>query len=321
MLISVAIPCYKSSKTIEKVVDEIRSEITKKAGYDYQIILVNDYPFDSTFDVISKLCSEDKKIVGVNLSRNFGQSSAKLAAIPYVKGDVLVYMDDDGQHPAEGIIPLAEKVMEGYDVVYAHFKNKQHNAFKRITSSINAKISELNGTRVKGVHVSSFYAISRFAVDAYEGYNSPFPSMMGYLNTLIGKVTDIEMPHRPRMEGTSNYTLKKLLKLWITGFTNFSVGPIHLIALLGIAIAALGVLAGFILVICKLVNPEIMAGYVGTTSVLMIIGGLILFALGFIGEYIGRIYMTVSNLQQYKVRETINDPNKIQYEVAETIKK
>ena len=321
MLISVAIPCYKSSKTIEKVVDEIRSEITKKAGYDYQIILVNDYPFDSTFDVISKLCREDKKIVGVNLSRNFGQSSAKLAAIPYVKGDVLVYMDDDGQHPAEGIIPLAEKVMEGYDVVYAHFKNKQHNAFKRITSSINAKISELNGTRVKGVHVSSFYAISRFAVDAYEGYNSPFPSMMGYLNTLIGKVTDIEMPHRPRMEGTSNYTLKKLLKLWITGFTNFSVGPIHLIALLGIAIAALGVLTGFILVICKLVNPEIMAGYVGTTSVLMIIGGLILFALGFIGEYIGRIYMTVSNLQQYKVRETINDPNKIQYEVAETIKK
>lgn len=321
MLISVAIPCYKSSKTIEKVVNEIRSEITKKAGYDYQIILVNDYPFDNTFSVISKLCQEDKKIVGVNLSRNFGQSSAKLAAIPYVKGDVLVYMDDDGQHPAEGIIPLAEKVMEGYDVVYAHFKNKQHNAFKRITSSINAKISEMNGTRVKGVHVSSFYAISRFAVDAYEGYNSPFPSMMGYLNTLIGKVTDIEMPHRPRMEGTSNYTLKKLLKLWITGFTNFSVGPIHLIALLGIAIAALGVLTGFVLVICKLVNPEIMAGYVGTTSVLMIIGGLILFALGFIGEYIGRIYMTVSNLQQYKVRETINDPNKIQYEVAETIKK
>ena len=321
MLISVAIPCYKSSKTIETVVNEIRSEITKKAGYDYQIILVNDYPFDGTFDVISKLCKEDKKIVGVNLSRNFGQSSAKLAAIPYVKGDVLVYMDDDGQHPAEGIIPLAEKVMEGYDVVYAHFKNKKHNAFKRITSSINAKISEMNGTRVKGVHVSSFYAISRFAVDAYEGYNSPFPSMMGYLNTLIGKVTDIEMPHRPRMEGTSNYTLKKLLKLWITGFTNFSVGPIHLIALLGIAIAALGVLTGLILVICKLVNPGIEAGYVGTTSVLMLIGGLILFALGFIGEYIGRIYMTVSNLQQYKVRETINDPNKIQYEMAETIKK
>lgn len=316
MLISVAIPCYKSEKTIERVVDEIRHEITKKEGYDYQIILVNDYPFDNTFSVISKLCDQDKKIVGVNLSRNFGQSSAKLAAIPYVKGDVLVFMDDDGQHPAEGIIPLAEKVMEGYDVVYAYFKNKQHNAFKRITSKINAKISELNGTRVKGVHVSSFYAISRFAVDAYEGYNSPFPSVMGYLNTMVGKVTEIEMPHRARMEGTSNYTLKKLLKLWITGFTNFSVVPIHMIEFLGIAIAVLGFFMGAITGIVKLFNPEIAAGHALIVSVIFLLSGLILFALGFIGEYIGRIYMTMNNLQQYKVRETINDPNKMQYEIV-----
>lgn len=316
MLISVAIPCYKSEKTIERVVDEIRNEITKKAGYDYQIILVNDYPFDNTFSVISKLCEQDKKIVGVNLSRNFGQASAKLAAIPFVKGDVLVYMDDDGQHPAEGIIPLAEKVMEGYDVVYAYFKNKKHNSFKRITSKVNAKISQMNGTRVKGVHVSSFYAISRFAVDSYDGYNSPFPSMMGYLNTLVGKVTEIEMPHRSRMEGTSNYTLKKLLKLWITGFTNFSIVPIHLIAMLGIVIAVFGFVLGLIIVLSKLINPSMAAGYASTMSVMLFLGGLVLLALGFIGEYIGRIYMTVSNLQQYKIRETINDPNKIQYEIV-----
>ena len=219
MLISIAIPCYKSEKTIENVVNEIRDTINKDGRYDYQIILVNDYPFDNTFSVIQRLCAEDPKIVGVNLSRNFGQTSAKLAALSYVKGDVLVYMDDDGQHPAEGIIPLAEKVLEGNDVVYAYFKNKQHSLFKRLTSKLNAKMSELNGTRVKGVHVSSFYAISRFAVDAYEGYDSPFPSMMGYLNTMIGKTTEIEMEHRARMAGHSNYSLDKLLKLWLNGFT------------------------------------------------------------------------------------------------------
>ena len=320
MLISVAIPCYRSVKTIEKVVDEIRTEITKKPGYDYQIILVNDYPFDETFSVIKKLCEQDKKITGVNLSRNFGQASAKLAAIPFVKGDVLVYMDDDGQHPAEGIIPLAEKVMEGYDVVYAHFKNKKHSTFKKVTSKINAKISQMNGTRLKGIHVSSFYAISRFAVDSYEGYTSPFPSMMGYLNTLVGKVTEIDMAHRPRMEGTSNYTLKKLLKLWITGFTNFSIVPIHLISMLGICFSILGFILGFGIVIAKLISPSMAAGYASTMSVLLFLGGLILLALGFIGEYIGRIYMTVSNLQQYRIRETINDPNKIQYEVVKTTK-
>lgn len=313
MLISVAIPCYKSEKTIESVVNEIRDTITKDGRYDYQIILVNDYPFDNTFSVIERLCAEDPKIVGVNLSRNFGQTSAKLAALTYVKGDVLVYMDDDGQHPAEGIIPLAEKVLEGYDVVYAYFKNKQHSLFKRITSKLNAKMSELNGTRVKGVHVSSFYAISRFAVDAYEGYNSPFPSMMGYLNTMIGKTTEIEMPHRARMAGHSNYSLDKLLKLWLNGFTNFSTKPLRFIAFTGIAFAILGFLGGLGVVITKvtmmILGQNMEAGYASIMATLLFIGGLILLALGFIGEYIGRIYMTLSNLQQYRVREVINAPN------------
>ena len=306
MLISVAIPCYKSEKTIERVVNEIKEVITAEPGYDYQIVLVNDYPFDNTFSVIKKLCEQDEKIVGVNLSRNFGQAAAKMAAIPYVKGDVLVVMDDDGQHPAEGIIPLVKKIEEGYDVVYAYFKKKKHNAFKRITSTINRKIAEFNGTKVKGIHASSFYAISRFAVDAYADYHSPFPSTMGYLNKLIGKVTEIEMPHRARLEGTSNYTLKKLLKLWLTGFTNFSVAPLHAISFIGAFVAILGFLFGLGIVITKIVNPAMAAGYASTMSVMLLLGGMILFALGFIGEYIGRIYMTVSNLQQYRVRETVN---------------
>ena len=233
LLISIAIPCYKSSKTIGKVVDEIRTVFKEHPEHDYQIVLVNDYPHDGTFSVIKELCDGDDKITGINLSKNFGQSAAKLAAVPYTKGDVVVFMDDDGQHPAEGIFPLVDKINEGYDVAYAHFKQKKHSFFKRVTSKINAKIAEMNGTRIKGVHVSSFYAISRFAADAYENYDSPFPSVMGYLNTVVDKVTDIEMPHRPRMEGHSNYSFKKLLKLWLTGFTNFSVMPLRLIAGLG----------------------------------------------------------------------------------------
>lgn len=306
MLISVAIPCYKSSKTIGAVVDEIRTVINAQPDMDYQIVLVNDYPHDGTFSVIKKLCEEDKKIVGVNLSRNFGQASAKLAAIPYTKGDVVVFMDDDGQHPAAGIIPLVEKIKEGYDVVYAHFKQKKHSFFKRLTSKLNAKISEFNGTRKKGVHVSSFYAISRFAANAYEDYNSPFPSVMGYLNTLVDKVTDIEMEHRPRMEGTSNYSFKKLLKLWINGFTNFSVMPLRTIAMLGCIVAVCGFILGGVIIIRKLVSPSLAAGYASIISVILLLGGLILAALGLIGEYVGRIYMTVSNLQPFRVRDVVN---------------
>lgn len=305
MLISIAIPCYKSAKTIGGVVDEIRQVFSENPGYDYQIILVNDYPFDATLSVIRQLCQEDSKILGINLSKNYGQASAKMAALPYVQGDVLVFMDDDGQHPAEGIIPLANKVMEGYDIVYAYFKSKKHSGFKRITSKINSKLSEINGTRRKGVHASSFLALSRFAVDSYSEYKSPFPSLMGYLNTMAGKVTEIEMTHRKRMEGKSNYTLKKLLKLWLNGFTNFSVVPLRAIAYLGMFIALAGFGYGIGIVIAKLINPLMAAGYTSIMAVLLFLGGLILLALGFIGEYIGRIYMTVSNLQPYRIREVI----------------
>lgn len=310
LLISVAIPCYRSEKTIERVVCEIRDTINAAEGYDYQIILVNDYPADNTFEVIKGLCAQDEKIIGVNLSKNFGQTAAKLAALPYVKGDALIFMDDDGQHPASGIIPLVEKLAEGYDVVYAHFKAKKHSLFKRATSKLNAKIAELNGTRRKGVNVSSFYAISRFAIDAYEGYQSPFPSMMGYLNTLVGKVTSIEMPHRPRLEGHSNYTLRRLLKLWLNGFTNFSTIPLHVIAYTGMFFAFCGFAFGLGVVITKFLRPTMAAGYASMMAVMLFMGGLVLVALGFIGEYIGRIYMTVSNLKQYSVREVINADGK-----------
>ena len=307
MTISIAIPCYKSLHTIEKVVDDIRYEFSLQTKYDYQIILVNDYPFDDTFSVIRKICNNDKKVIGVNLSRNFGQASAKMAAIPFFKGDVLVFMDDDGQHPANGIIPLAEKVLEGYDLVYAYFANKKHNAFKVFTSNINSKIHELNGTKPKGVHMSSFYAISKFAVEAYYNYNSPFPSMGGYLNSIAGKSTEIPMDHYARIQGESNYSLKKMVKLWLNGFTNFSIIPLRVITGVGISIATLGFLFGLFIIIRKLFLSNVSAGYSSIVSILLFLGGVILFSLGFIGEYIGRIYMTVSNLQQYRIREIINN--------------
>ena len=306
MLISVAIPCYKSKNTISTVVQDIRNAITSEPGYDYQIILVNDYPEDETFSVIRSLCEKDPKIIGINLSKNFGQTAAKMAAIPYVKGDVLVYMDDDGQHPPEGILPLANKIAEGYDVVYAYFKEKKHSGFKKITSNLNSKLAEINGTKAKGVHISSFYAISRFAIDSYSNYNSPFPAMGGFLNSLTCKTTEIELPHRERLSGKSNYTFKKLMKLWLNGFTNFSVIPLRFIFFIGMFFAFCGFLFGFGIIIAKLLNPHMAAGYTSTMAVLLFLGGLILLALGFAGEYIGRIYMTVSNMQQYRVREVVN---------------
>ena len=304
--ISVAIPCYKSALTIPTVVNDIRTAITRRNGYDYQIILVNDYPDDNTFDIISDLCREDPKITGVNLSRNFGQTTAKMAALPYVKGDVLVYMDDDGQHPADQIYLLVDKVLEGYDMVYARFPHKKHSLFKRFTSWLNAKVLELNGTKPKDIVISSYHAMSRTAVEALKKYKSPFPSIGGYLSHVVRRYANVDMDHQARLAGHSNYTLGKMLKLWLTGFTNFSTMPLRLSAFIGAACAAVGFVSGAIVIIRKLINPAIAAGYTSSIALQLFIGGIIMMILGLCGEYIGRIYMTVSNMPQYETREILN---------------
>lgn len=304
--VSVAIPCYKSSRTIPIVVEDIKKNILSREGYDYQIILVNDYPFDETFDVITQLCEEDNKIIGINLSRNFGQTAAKMAAIPYVTGDVLVYMDDDGQHPANEIYKLVDKVLEGNDVVYAHFAHKKHSLFKRFTSKIHSRIEEINGVKPKGVHISSFHALSKYAYQSLLNYKSPFPSMLGYLNNTVKKCVSIEVEHKERIEGKTNYNLKRLFKLWLDSFTNFSLVPLRIATIFGMIVAFFGFGGGLFTLIRKIVNPNIAAGYTSTISVLLFIGGVIMVVLGLIGEYIGRIYMTVSDKPQFLVREVLN---------------
>ena len=307
--VSVAIPCYRSSKTITPVVDSIRASITAREGYDYQIILVNDYPHDNTFDVITDLCRKDPKIIGVNLSRNFGQTMAKMAAIPYVTGDVLVYMDDDGQHPAEEIFKLVDKVLdEGYDMVFANFPHKKHSLFKRLTSRLNSFVLELNGSKPRGITTSSYHAMSRLAVDALRDYNSPFPSMFGYLACVVQKYANVDIEHRERLAGQSNYTLSKLLRLWMNGFTNFSTVPLRMSSVIGSVCAVFGFIMGFVVVLRKLINPAIAAGYTSSIALQLFIGGLILLSLGLLGEYIGRIYMTVSCKPQYVVRRVLNGP-------------
>ena len=311
MLITVAIPCYRSEKNLKAVVDEIREEFHKRSQYDYQIILVCDGSPDHTDEVIRELCSEDAQITGILLSRNFTQSNAKMAALPYVKGEVLVYMDDDGQHPPEDIFSLADKVQEGYDVVYAHFEDKQQSRFKKWTSDFFGEISVKLGTRPKGIKTSSFMAYSRFAVDQLIKYTSSSPSAGGYLYSVTPRITNIESVQRKRRSGKSGYTLKKMINLAAMSLTNFTVVPLRMIDAVGLVSAFIGMVYGLILIIRKLFG-SIVPGYTSNMVALLIIGGLILIGLGIVGEYVGRVYIMLSNKPQYVIREIINQEETLQ---------
>ena len=310
MLISVVIPCYRSAKTIERVVEEIRVEIGKRPENDYQIILINDCSPDDTFAVIRRLAEEDPKIVGIDLARNYGQNGARIAGVPYIQGDVAVCMDDDGQHPADQIYTLVDKVSEGYDLVYAHFAHQKQTTFRRLSSHINTALLELTGSKMKGVYNCPFLAWSRFSIDALKNYHSPFVSAGAYLMRCTNRVVNVETEQRARLEGRSGYTLKRLMNLWLTEFTNFSVVPLRLSSILGLISALLGLIMILVLIIRKIIYPAILSGYSSTMAVLLFIGGIIMLMLGLMGEYIGKIYMTVSGQPQYSVRTELNVPKR-----------
>lgn len=306
MLITIAIPCYRSSKTLPFVVNEIKEEFSRQSKYEYEIVLVNDGSPDhgETYQTIKELCQEDSRIIGVDLSRNFGQQSAKLAALPYVKGDILVYMDDDGQHPASGILVLADKLQEGFDVVYGRFPQKKVSSFKKVTSRIHGKLAEWKGTCPKGITISPFVAWSRMCVEAVKNYHSPFPSSGGYLSKITTKYANVDIEQRTRKEGKSGYNFKKLFSAWIMSFTNFSIMPLRIIDVFGMFSSVIGMLMSIFLIIRKLINPHIVAGYTSIMAVMLLVGGIMMLALGLTGEYIGRMYMILSNMPQYMVRET-----------------
>lgn len=306
MRISICIPCYKSALTLPIVVEEIKAEFKKRDADEYEIILANDGSPDDTFEVIKQLCQNDKQIIGINLSRNQGQASAKLAAANYATGDALVYMDDDGQHPAAGIFTLIDKLCEGYDVVYGQFKNKKHTLFKRVTSKLHQKVAEIFDTKQKGINTSPFMAWSKFSMEAIKGYHSPFPSAGAFLRCYTNRFANVEVEHRARVEGKSGYNLRKLLALWLNSFTNFSIVPLRLASFCGGICACAGFLGGVIVVIRKILYPSMLAGYASTMALLLFIGGMIMLMLGLIGEYIGRMYMTLCNKPQYVVHNTIN---------------
>ncbi|MCL1829966.1 MAG: glycosyltransferase family 2 protein [Oscillospiraceae bacterium] len=311
MIVTVAIPCYRSTDTIETVVESVKQAILNREGNDYQFVLVNDCSPDDTFEAIRRLAEKDEKITGVSLSRNCGQEAATLAALPYVRGDVVVFMDDDGQHPADEIYSLIDKLGEGYDLVYGRFNLKHHNAYKRMVSRIHGFISELNGTKVKGVTLSSYFALSAFAAKQLVNYRSPFVSRGGYLMSVTTKVTNVDITkHLDRIAGSSGYTLSKMLSMFLSSFTNFTMKPIRVSTTIGAVIAITGFLYGLFLIIQKIFRPDVQVGFTSIMAVMLFLGGMIILVLGLLGEYIGRTYMTVSSMPQYIVREELNHEHK-----------
>ena len=302
--ISFVIPCYRSAMTIEGVIEEIRNTM-QGLNYVYEVILVNDFPMDTTFDVIRALAEKYDNIVGVNLAKNFGQHAALMAGFGYCTGDVVVCLDDDGQTPADEVGKLLDKIEEGYDVVYAKYEHKQHSLFRNFGSKVNELMARFMIGKPKELYVSSYFAAKSFIVKEMLRYQNPYPYVIGLVLRTTKNITNVTVNHREREIGTSGYTFSKLLGLWLNGFTAFSIKPLRVATAIGAFCAGAGFLYGVYTIIKKFVNPAVPMGWSSTMAALVFIGGMLMLMLGLIGEYVGRIYISINNAPQYVVREVV----------------
>lgn len=306
-LVSFVIPCYRSAQTVGGVVREIREAMKGLSQYRFEIILVNDASPDDTFETIRTLCRENKDICGVNLARNFGQHAALMAGFSHVRGDIVVCLDDDGQTPASEVGKLLSGIESGSDVVYAKYKNKRHSAFRNFGSKINELMTRVMLGKPKDLCVSSYFAAKRFVVEELLRYENPYPYVIGLVLRTTKKITNVEVTHREREVGVSGYTIGKLLGLWFNGFTAFSVKPLRIATVIGMLSACVGFAYGIFTVVKKFVNPAVPVGFSALMAAIVFFCGLILLMLGIIGEYIGRIYISLNNSPQYVIRECVDE--------------
>ena len=305
MLVSIIIPCYNSEATIEKVVTMVMDEFRQHDEYDCDFFLVNDYSRDDTFGAITRLAEKYPTVHGINLMRNFGQHNALMAALNYADGDYVLGMDDDMQtHPSQ-VFKLLDKMSEGYDLVYGQYAQKKNGFLKNLTSKFNEVSSRILLGRPKEIVSSNFWVITRAVRDEVILYKNFNPYVDGLFYRTTSNIGNVMVEHHKREVGTSNYTLRKLMRLWLAYF-NYTVLPLRISFFLGVIFSMIGLVSALVTIIRKLVTPDMTVGWASLMACLLIFSGVIMLILGILGEYIGKLILSINGTPQYIIRETVN---------------
>jgi undecaprenyl-phosphate 4-deoxy-4-formamido-L-arabinose transferase len=302
--ISVIVPVFNGEATLEALVDRLRDAVQTR--YELEVVLVNDGSADASGDVCRKLAGRHAWVRFVDLSRNFGEHNAVMAGLRFASGDCAVIVDDDLQNPPEEVVKLVDKLGEGYDVVFSSYQTKQHSALRNLGSWLNNAVASVLLKKDWGLYLSSFKAINRFVIDQLGRYEGPYPYVDGLILRVTRNIATQPVQHRPREEGRSNYTVSRLLRLWLNMFTSFSILPLRVASLLGLLFAGSGLVMAVFFALERLANPDLPAGWASVVVILLVVSGVQLFALGMIGEYLGRLFLKDNGSPMFVARETVN---------------
>jgi undecaprenyl-phosphate 4-deoxy-4-formamido-L-arabinose transferase len=299
--LSIIIPVYNSEGTLAALVDEVHTVLIP-LGLPYEMILVNDGSRDRSWQVIERLVAENPSLVrGINLLRNYGQHNALLCGIRAAKNETCITMDDDLQHPASAIPQILEKLDEGYDVVYATPKEETHGFFRDMASVITklALSNTMNASSAR--NVSAFRGFRTHLRDAFAAFNGSNVAIDVLLSWATTKFGVINVDHRPRTIGKSNYSFKTLLQHASNMMTGYSTLPLRISSGIGFLFTFFGIGVFLYTLIRYLIYGGVVPGFTFTASLIAIFSGAQLFALGILGEYIARMHYRLMDKPSYTI--------------------
>jgi polyisoprenyl-phosphate glycosyltransferase len=300
--LSIIVPVFNSSAIAPRLFERVRTSL---AGYSWELVMVNDGSADNSWEVISGLAAVYDNVVAIDLRLNCGQDNAIMAGIRESCGDHVVIMDDDLQHDPADICALYDECLKGYEVVFADFKPWKQSGIRKAGSRLNAGFASWLLGRPRGLYLSPFKILTRNLADELTRFVGPYPYIDGMLLSLTRNISSVRVHHHARHSGHSNYTMRRSGGVWFRLFTGFSVAPLRLAAVAGLAIAlfGLGLMAYYLYE--YFFGTRIVEGWTSIVLLLIFFGGITLMMLGLLGIYIGRIYLTLGGKPQYSVRKII----------------
>ncbi len=301
MDLSVVIPVYGSQASVRPLTERLLA-VLDKLGRDYELIFVNDDSPDRVWDELVALqAAHPARITAIQLTRNFGQHNAIMCGFHEARGRFVVTMDVDLQHPPEEIPKLLDEIERtGLDVVYGRYDHKRHRPWRNLGSLV----MNLAYRKVFGIdgEFTAFRIIRREIVQGALSYGLNFTFIDGLLAWNTRRVGGIVVEHQARQQGRSGYTLRKLVRLAFNLLTNFSLLPLQVSTLFGLFSALVGFVLGAVYLWYALFHGIAVPGYASTIIAVLFLGGVQLFAIGIIGEYVGRLHLNVNRKPQFRVR-------------------
>ncbi len=299
--LSVVVPVYRGADTVGALVHAL-AELRPEGGIE--VVLVNDGSPDCSGDVCRALVREaPMAITYVEHARNYGEHNAVMTGLRHISGAYVITMDDDLQNPPEEVVRLYDHARLGnWDVVYTRYAEKKHAVWRNLGSRFANKVADWLLDKPKGLYLSSFRCMSALTVQSVTRYQGPYPYIDGLIMEVTQRIDSIEVAHLPRAAGRSNYTLRRLVRLWLNLATSFSLAPLRMAILLGVVMAALGVAGAVVTIAEALFSHNTPSGWASTMTAILLVGGVQSMILGVMGEYVGRTFLSANGKPQGTIR-------------------